>query len=280
MLSLETAIKAAAEAEANCIKEIEKADAACRAHAENAGSGELPDLLGLIDTRKGLEAENAELERQISLLDMRIAANKKIVEQATKAIAETRDLEERLKWLSTLADTAMGRGRGGGREQMMLETYVQTAFFDRIIHHANLRLIVMTDGQYELVRCKVSNDKRAQSGLDLDVIDHHNGSVRGAKSLSGGESFMASLALALGLSDEVQSFSGGVRLGTMFVDEGFGTLDERSLDQAMQALIELSQSDRLIGIISHVGQLKERIDKRIVVTKTKSGGSHVDIQID
>ena len=118
---------------------------------------------------------------------------------------------------------------------------------------------------------------RSQSGLDLDVIDHYNGTERSVKTLSGGESFKASLSLALGLSDEIQASAGGVKLDTMFVDEGFGSLDEESLDQAMKALSGLADGHRLVGIISHVADLKNRIDKQIVVTKEKSGGSKAQI---
>ena len=103
-----------------------------------------------------------------------------------------------------------------------------------------------------------------QSGLELNVIDHYNGSIRSVKSLSGGESFKASLAMALGLSDEIQSQTGGIQIDTMFIDEGFGSLDENSLEQAIDVLLRLSESNRLVGIISHVGELKERIGRRIV----------------
>ncbi len=109
------------------------------------------------------------------------------------------------------------------------------------------------------------------------MIDHYNGKERSVKTLSGGESFKASLSLALGLSDEIQSSAGGVKLDTMFVDEGFGTLDGESLDQAMRALADLTEGDRLVGIISHVADLKQRIDRQIVVTKEKSGGSSASI---
>lgn len=150
-------------------------------------------------------------------------------------------------------------------------------YFDRIIERANTRLVVMTDGQYELKRRAKAENNRSQSGLELDVIDHYNGSERSVKTLSGGESFKASLALALGLSDEIQSYAGGIRLDTMFVDEGFGSLDETSLQQAVRALAGLTEGNRLVGIISHVAELKERIDKQIVVTKEKTGGSAVKI---
>lgn len=160
----------------------------------------------------------------------------------------------------------------------MLETYIQMTFFDRIIARANSRFMVMSGGQYELVRRRTAENNRSQSGLELDVIDHYNGSTRSVKTLSGGESFKASLSLALGLSDEVQSSAGGIRLDTMFVDEGFGSLDEESLQQAIRALSGLSEGSRLVGIISHVAELKEKIDKQIVVTKDKTVGSKVEIR--
>ena len=150
-------------------------------------------------------------------------------------------------------------------------------YFDRIIARANTRFMVMSGGQYELKRRREAENNRSQSGLDLDVIDHYNGTERSVKTLSGGESFKASLSLALGLSDEIQASAGGVKLNTMFVDEGFGSLDEESIDQAMKALLSLVDGNRLVGIISHVADLKNRIDKQIVVTKEKSGGSKANI---
>ena len=161
----------------------------------------------------------------------------------------------------------------------MLETYVQTTYFDRIIARANRQLLAMSGNQYELKRQKTAESNQSQSGLELDVLDHYNGTERSVKTLSGGEAFKASLSLALGLSDEIQSSAGGIRLDTMFVDEGFGSLDEESLDQAMNALASLAEGNRLVGIISHVSNLKERIDKQIVVKKTPSGGSVASIVV-
>ena len=135
----------------------------------------------------------------------------------------------------------------------------------------------MTGGQYQLRRRTEAGNNKSQSGLELDVIDHYNGTERSVNTLSGGESFKASLALALGLSDVIQSSSGGVKLDTMFVDEGFGSLDEESLNQAVKALVSLTEGNRLVGIISHVSDLKERIDRQIVVTKDKLSGSHAEI---
>ena len=164
------------------------------------------------------------------------------------------------------------------REKVMLETWIQTTYFDRIIDRANTRFMVMSGGQYELKRRAEAENNRCQSGLELDVIDHYNGTTRSVKTLSGGESFQASLSLALGLSDEVQSSAGGIRLDTMFVDEGFGSLDEEALRQAVRALSALSEGNRLVGIISHVSELKEKIDRQIVVTKDRAGGSRAVIR--
>ena len=184
-------------------------------------------------------------------------------------------VEEKWMWVKALSNTA--NGNISGKEKIMLETYIQMTYFDRIINRANSRLLVMSGGQYELVRRKEAENNRSQSGLELDVTDHYNGTKRSVKTLSGGESFMASLSLALGLSDEIQSSAGGIRLDTMFVDEGFGSLDEESLSQAIRALSSLAEGNRLVGIISHVNELKERIEKQIVVKKEKSGGSRVSI---
>ena len=154
---------------------------------------------------------------------------------------------------------------------------MQMTFFDRILRRANVRLMVMSGGQYELARRTQAENNRSQSGLELDVVDHYNGSRRSVRTLSGGESFLASLSLALGLSDEIQSAAGGIRLDTMFVDEGFGSLDEDTLDQAIRALTALTQGRRLVGIISHVAELRQRIDRQIVVKKDPTGGSRVEL---
>lgn len=130
--------------------------------------------------------------------------------------------------------------------------------------------MTMSSGQYELKRQEDGDNKKEKAGLELNVIDHYNGTERSVKTLSGGESFQASLSLALGLSDEIQSYAGGIRLDSMFVDEGFGALDEEALNQAVKALGSLTEGKRMVGIISHVSELKERIDRKIIVTKNKT----------
>lgn len=183
--------------------------------------------------------------------------------------------EEVLKEMKTLSDTV--NGRLAGKEKIMLETYIQMHYFDRVLGRANNRLLAMTNNQYELVRREEAGKLNQQSGLELDVIDHFNGSTRSTKTLSGGESFKASLALALGLADEVQSSAGGIQLDSLFIDEGFGSLDDESLEQAIRVLVDLSGNSRLIGIISHVNELKQRMDKQIVVSKDAAGGSKAKI---
>lgn len=209
-------------------------------------------------------------------ISSRISSNTRALDNIRKQSADLIEVEERYRWIKALSDTA--NGKITAKEKIMLETYIQKTYFDRIISKANSRLLLMTSGQYELRRKEESDNNRSQSGLDLDIKDHYNGTIRSVKTLSGGESFKASLSLALGLSDEIQSSAGGVRLDTMFVDEGFGSLDEESLNQAMNTLMGLTEGNRLVGIISHVAELKQRIDKQIIVTKNKSGGSSVKLQ--
>lgn len=202
-------------------------------------------------------------------LHTRIESNTKVLANIQAKVGDLDTLEKRYTWLKALSNTA--NGNISGKEKVMLETYIQMTYFDRIIARANTRFMVMSGGQYELKRRREAENNRSQSGLDLDVIDHYNGTERSVKTLSGGESFKASLSLALGLSDEIQASAGGVKLDTMFVDEGFGSLDEESLDQAMKALSSLADGNRLVGIISHVADLKNRIDKQIVVEKRSRG---------
>ena len=166
-----------------------------------------------------------------------------------------------------------------GQGKVMLETYVQASYFDRIVSRANIRFRLLSNGQYELVRRKDAANNRSQSGLDLNVLDHSSGKEREVKTLSGGESFLASLSLALGLADEVQSYAGGIQLDTMFVDEGFGSLDEEALKNAINTLQNLAGDNRLVGIISHVNELEHRIEKIIHVKKDENKISRVTIEV-
>ena len=224
-----------------------------------------------------LTNQKNEFMSRKDMLNMKLHNNRFILDKILRNINELSETEKKLMCVKSLSDTA--NGNISGKEKIMLEAYVQMRYFNRIIDRANVRLMTMSDGQYELKRRVGADNNRSQSGLDLDVIDHYNGTERSVKTLSGGESFKASLALALGLSDEIQSSSGGIRLETMFIDEGFGSLDEESLSQALKALTELSEGDRTVGIISHVTELKERIDRQVVVTKNKFGGSKISVVV-
>ena len=224
---------------------------------------------------KEAEEQRENLSGRKETAGTRYTTNRGILQKIREKSEEASKIETRLTWVGALSNTA--NGRLNGKEKIMLETYIQMTYFDRIIRRANTRLMVMSDGQYELKRRRTAGSNGSQSGLDLDVIDHYNGSERKVNTLSGGESFKASLSLALGLSDEIQSSAGGIQLETMFVDEGFGSLDEESLQQAMKALTGLTEGNKLVGIISHVSELKEKIDRQIIVTKEKAGGSAVKI---
>ena len=222
------------------------------------------------ETEKAIE----NIPIQTKDIFVRYSANTNVLANIKRENENLIKTEREFKLISPLASTANG---GIGVNKMELETFVQLNYFDRILAKANKRLMEMTSGQYELVRQTESSDGRTKFGLDLNVYDHHCGGERAISSLSGGESFKAALSLALGLSDEIQSSAGGIKIDTMFVDEGFGSLDDESLRQALNVLIKLSGSNRLVGIISHVTELKDRIDKQIVVTKTPNKGSKIEI---
>ena len=224
-----------------------------------------------------LEQKQKELDARSKKTNSQRMANSRILGHMEEALDAGEQIGEKLRWVKALSDTA--NGTISGKEKVMLETYIQMAYFDRIIRRANIRFMVMSGGQYELKRRETAENNRSQSGLELDVIDHYNGTQRSVKTLSGGESFKASLSLALGLADEIQSSAGGIKIDTMFVDEGFGSLDEESLEQAIQALASLTEGNRLVGIISHVKELKDRIDKQIVVKKERTGGSSITIVV-
>ncbi len=235
-----------------------------------------------IDLEQETRAQEALRQRRQQCLaaqkqvHARLEVNRGALESIRDQQSRLEALDTRWSWVSALANTA--NGKVSGKEKIMLETYIQMTYFDRIIERANLRFSTMSGGQYRLQRRQEANQTRSQTGLELDVIDHYNGTTRSVSSLSGGEAFKASLSLALGLADEVQASAGGIRLDTMFIDEGFGTLDDESRRQAIETLCGLAEGSRLVGIISHVAELKEKIDRQIVVTKEKTGGSRAVIR--
>ena len=228
------------------------------------------DAAQLESCKEGLNRQKAAIAARQKAVHARITANETAAKNISLKVAQMEGLEARYAWMKALSDTA--NGNLTGKEKIMLETYIQTTYFDRILERANIRLRKMSGGQYDLKRRRTASNMRGQSGLELDIVDHINTTERSVNTLSGGEAFLASLALALGLSDEVQ-MSTGIRLDTLFVDEGFGSLDSEALGKAYNTLAGLTEGNRLVGIISHVAELKERIDRQIVVTKEKTGGS-------
>jgi DNA repair protein SbcC/Rad50 len=189
------------------------------------------------------------------------------LEGLRKVVHELESLEAHYAVTGRIADVANGRNHSG----MTFQRFVLAALLDDVLIAASERLKLMSKGRFHLQRTTVRGDRRAAAGLDLEVYDTYTGTTRPVNTLSGGESFLASLALALGLADVVPAYAGGIRLDTIFVDEGFGSLDPEALDLAFRALVDLQHGGRLVGIISHVPELKERIDVRLEVTRTQRG---------
>ncbi len=208
---------------------------------------------------------------------LRIENNKRIVASVEVQRINLQNIGKRLSSLKNMSDTLNGELEG--KDKIKLETFVQISYFEQVIERANTKLFEMTEGQYEFIRDMSSEDKRTKSGLDLCVLDHYNGTVRSVKTLSGGEGFMAALSLALGMADIIEESASGISIDTMFIDEGFGSLDEMALEQAMRVLAKLSEGNKLVGIISHVSSLKDRIEKQINVEKKMSGGSLVKVVV-
>ena len=270
--ALDTAQKQHAAAQAKCAQ-LRGKIATLHTQTDAAPAADIAALQAQCDA---LSARIDVLQAQMNALDTRLQQNRTARAKLDTQRQEYDAAHERWQWVHALAATA--NGAIPGQEKITLEAFLQAAYFDRILGRANTRLLIMSSGQYELRRCERAGDNRSQTGLELEVVDHYNGTARSVKTLSGGETFAASLSLALGLSDEVQATAGGVQLEAMFVDEGFGSLDSEALQQALTALVGVSGGCRIVGIISHVAELKERIDRQIIVTKDRSGGSRVQVQ--
>ena len=201
-------------------------------------------------------------------IDLRIKTNSDIKENIENQIDMLAEARKKSTILKNLYDLVRGQTRNG---KITLEQYIQATGFDGIIHAANRRLLPMSDGQFELFRQEDSLGKKSNTFLDLEVLDKYTGHRRPVANLSGGESFKASLSLALGLSDTVSVNAGGIQMDALFIDEGFGTLDRKSIENAMDILLDLSSTNKLVGIISHREELKENIPQQIKVTKTREG---------
>lgn len=264
-------------------QEVEKLKAAVQAYREECRS--VSDRLqDLEEALKDITVPNMEeLQKQLSLIveeanrfqqehtNMLIKQkdNKEIQDQVVEINKKVKELENQFKLVGHLYDIS----RGQNSQRITFERYVLASFLDEILLQANSRLKKMTSGRYKLVRKSDRSKGNVQSGLELLVFDQYTGQERHVKTLSGGESFKAALSLALGLSDVVQNFAGGISLETMFIDEGFGTLDPESLDQAIETLMDIQNSGRLVGVISHVPELKDRMEVRLEVIAGQTGST-------
>ncbi|MGX4599818.1 AAA family ATPase [Faecalimicrobium sp. JNUCC 81] len=224
------------------------------------------NLDNLKDELNVLETNKEALDSKIKELNLNIVDNEKILIKIKKDYNSIKEKEDQYKLVADLSKLA----NGSSQNKVSFETFVLSSYFEDVIIEANKRLQSMTSKRYYLLR-REENKGGGRKGLDLDVYDSHTCKSRPVNTLSGGESFKASLALALGLSDTVQHNSGGIRLDTMFIDEGFGTLDSESLDNAIDTLMELQDNGRIIGVISHVNELKERIPSKLIVEMDTKG---------
>ncbi len=229
------------------------------------------DVSSLKQKKCQMDNELSEIELSLKSVHSKYSNNKIVYDKLESVYKKYEKIEDELAIYEDLSNTANGNIKG--KNKLEFEQYVQASYFDNVLVSANKRFSYMTDSRYLLSRKIEATKVSDKLGLELEVIDNYTGKRREITSLSGGESFKASLSLALGMSDVIQSYSGGVVVDTMFIDEGFGSLDNDSLESAMNAILMLSDSDKLIGIISHVDELKDRIDKKIVVKKTNCGSS-------
>lgn len=226
----------------------------------------IQDIEGQVK-QKILEREELQQQKEKSMIEQH--GNEKSLAILGEKIVLYRKLEQKYSILKDIEQVT----KGNNNQKVPLEYYVLSVYFEDILKAANQRLFVMTEGRYQLQKVEQVNDFRTKDFLELMVFDAYTGKKRFAKTLSGGESFSAALALALGLSDIVEEHVGGIELNMMFIDEGFGNLDRQALEQALKMLLSLTENNRMIGIISHVEELKEWIEKQIIVKKSNMGST-------
>ncbi len=222
------------------------------------------DLQEKLEQAKQQREETRQGQKKLTSLSDRLAGTVASVKEKQEKLSKISTEYGYVKDLDNLAS-------GNNKKRMVFEQFVLIGYFDEILKAANMRFSYMTGGRYEMSRLEEISDGRTKNSLEIEVMDYYTGKKRSVKTLSGGESFKASLSLALGLSDVIQSLCGGIKVDALFVDEGFGALDSESLDQACETLQGLTGKDRTIGIISHVQELRERIDHQIVVEKSNRG---------
>ena len=254
------------------------------AHAERLGAARLAldeiqkkvtdeayaDTKALEASLDELRASETALSARAARLESRAERNRAALDSLKAAVSEYSRAEKAYAVRRALSVAANGQTKSE-YGKITFERYIQIEYFARVIERANRRFLTMTDGQFELIRSEEARDMRSQTGLEMNVVNHFTGRTRSVRTLSGGESFMASLSLALGFTDVIREMAGGVTVDALFVDEGFGSLDPASLDQVVRVLTKLSGDDKLIGIISHVSELRARIDRKIIVSKDREG---------
>lgn len=261
----------------NYTKELNVTDGLYKDYQKQSANLKMSDLIALQAQQQEVMDALKEVSEAFNKLSAENEHNEEILAKLKIAYGSIQEREKEYLDYQILSDTASGSL--SKKAKVQFETYAQMAYFDKVLHYANQRLKLMSNSQYELIRREDPSNLRSQGGLDLDIIDHHYGSVRDVATLSGGESFNTSLALALGLSDAIQYGSGGIKIDALFIDEGFGSLSDDYLDNAIQILIDVAGGNRLIGVISHVKELRDAIPNQIRVSKDQSG-SHIDLIIN
>lgn len=253
-------------------REYERLNGVVEQLAQQLAGRHKPDIAATTEWLTTTREREAHARNNLQPLTQRQAVLTGVAQQLERAEEQSQALNAEYAVFGTLSDVA----NGNNGERISLQRFVLSVLLDDVLIHASKRLMLMSKGRYQLVRSENRSKGNKASGLDLEVEDSYSGRNRSVATLSGGESFMAALSLALGLSDVVQAWAGGIRLDTLFIDEGFGSLDQESLDLAVRTLIDLQSSGRMIGIISHVSELKEQIALRIDI-ETGRQGSHVHL---
>lgn len=221
------------------------------------------DLSSLSETIKEVNQQLREKNDDLEKLKIDYSLKEKMIKDIQKINQQLEKDEDTYQRYLDLYNLASGKNNA----RVSIERYVLATYFENMLVYANVIMKQLSQGRYQLLRKDDAGKGRSQQGLELDVFDQESGNIRSIKTLSGGESFKAALSLALGLSRMVQDYAGGIELNTLFIDEGFGSLDSQSLDQAMNCLMELHHENKLIGIISHVSDLKDRIERQLVVER-------------
>lgn len=239
-----------------------------RKHLESRVDGkEEKDIDAMKEKLQEIRIEQEKYQAKLEDLNAKYTCNQKAFDSIQDKIKSSEQLRNEYGYMKDLENAA----KGNNKEKVVFEHYVLAAYFEDILYAANLRFRTMTNERYEMRKIAKVIDQRTKNSLDLEVFDSYTGKCRPIRSLSGGESFKAALSLALGLADIIQQNSGGIEVDTLFIDEGFGSLDSESLEQALKALMQLTGNNKLIGLISHVNELKERIDEQIVIERDQRG---------